>query len=61
MISIRLKLARAQANLRQSDMASLLGVTQQTYARMEAPGANPTLQTLAQIERALGKDLLGWV
>jgi DNA-binding XRE family transcriptional regulator len=59
-IPIRLKLARAQANLRQADMASLLGITQQTYAKMERPGSNLTLQTLAQVERALGRDLLCW-
>ena len=59
-LAIRLKFARAHANLRQADMASLLGITQQTYAKMERPGSNPTLQTLAQIERALGRDLLCW-
>ena len=59
-VSIRLKFARAQANLRQSDMACLLGITQQTYAKMERPGSNLTLRTLAEIERALGRDLLCW-
>jgi transcriptional regulator with XRE-family HTH domain len=56
-----LKLARAQANLRQADMARRLGITQQTYARMERPGSNLTLVTLSQIERALGKELLCWI
>ena len=59
-IAIRLKLARGQANLRQADMAGLLGITQQTYAKLERPGSNPTLQTLAQIERSLGRELLCW-
>lgn len=59
-LPLRIKLARAQARLRQADMASLLGITQQTYAKLERPGANPTLQTLAQLETALGRDLLGW-
>ncbi|MGA2079983.1 MAG: helix-turn-helix transcriptional regulator [Holophaga sp.] len=60
-VPIRLKLARAQANLRQADMAASLGITQQSYAKLERPGANPTLQTLAQLERVLGRDLLCWV
>lgn len=59
-LPLRIKLARAQARLRQADMATLLGITQQTYAKLERPGANPTLRTLAQLEAAFGRDLLCW-
>lgn len=60
-VPIRLRLARSKANLRQADMASRLGISQQTYAKLERPGANPTLQTLSLVEGVLGKDLLCWV
>lgn len=59
-VPIRLRLARAQADLRQADVAERLGITQQTYAKLERPGANPTLQTLCQVENVLGRDLLRW-
>jgi DNA-binding XRE family transcriptional regulator len=59
-LPIRLRWARSRANLRQTDMASRLGISQQTYAKLERPGANPTLQTLARLEGVLGQDLLGW-
>ena len=55
---IRLKLARARAGLRQSDMAARLGITQQGYAKLERIGANPTLRTILQAEMVLGRDLL---
>ena len=60
LMPIRLKLARAQAKLRQTDLADRLGITQQAYARLERPGANPTLQTLIQLERVLGRELVSW-
>jgi DNA-binding XRE family transcriptional regulator len=60
LLPIRLKLARSQAHLKQTEMADRLGITQQAYAKLERPGANPTLQTLWQLERALGRDLLAW-
>ena len=58
LLPIRLKLARVVAGLRQADMASRLGITQQAYAKLERPGANPTLRTILQTERVLGRDLL---
>ena len=58
LMPIRLKLARAKAGLRQSDMAARLGITQQAYAKLERPGANPTLRTIYQTERVLGAELL---
>jgi DNA-binding XRE family transcriptional regulator len=61
LIPIRLRLARERAKLRQADMAERLGITQQAYAKLERPGANPTLRTLIQAEQALGAPLLNWV
>jgi DNA-binding XRE family transcriptional regulator len=60
LVPVRLKLARARAKLRQADLAERLGITQQAYAKLERPGANPTLQTLIQLERALGRELVSW-
>jgi DNA-binding XRE family transcriptional regulator len=60
LIPIRLKLARSKAKLRQADVAERLGISQQAYARLERPGANPTLQTIVQIERVLGRELVAW-
>ncbi len=60
LLPILLRLARARARLRQSDMAARLGITQQAYAKLEKPGANPTLRTLLQAEEALGVPLLEW-
>jgi transcriptional regulator with XRE-family HTH domain len=42
--------ARAHAGLTQAELAGRLGVTQAAVARLERPGANPTLHTL---QRAL--------
>lgn len=60
LVPVRLKLARSQAKLRQADMADRMGITQQAYAKLERPGANPTLQTLMQLERVLGRELVAW-
>lgn len=60
LLSIRLRLARSKAQLRQADMAERMGITQQAYAKLERPGANPTLQTVLELEKALGRDLLAW-
>jgi len=60
LVPVHLKVARAQADLRQADMAERLGITQQAYAKLERPGANPTLHTISQLERVLGRELLAW-
>lgn len=61
LVPIRLRLARVRARLRQADMAQRLGITQQAYAKLERPGANPRLRTLVQAEQALGTPLLRWL
>ena len=60
LVSIHLKLARAQANLRHADMAERMGITQQAYAKLERPGAILTLRTLILLERVLGRELVAW-
>ena len=58
LLPLGLRRARAELNLRQSDLADRLGITQQAYAKLERPGANPTLQTLIQWEEALDRELV---
>ena len=60
LLPIRLRLLRAQQSLKQSDLAGRLSVSQQAYAKLERPGANPTLQTIAELEDALGRELVAW-
>lgn len=60
LLPIRLRLIRAQQSLKQADLAKRLRVSQQAYAKLERPGANPTLQTIADLEAALGQELMAW-
>ncbi len=60
LLPIRLRLLRAQQGLKQADLAGRLSVTQQAYAKLERPGANPTLGTIAELEEALGRELVAW-
>ena len=60
LLPIRLRLLRAEQRLKQADLAERLSVSQQAYAKLERPGANPTLQTIADLEEALGRELVAW-
>lgn len=53
----KLKLARVERDLRQEDLANLVGVTRQTIGLIEAGNYNPTLRLCVAICRALGKTL----
>lgn len=54
---ILLRWARQEANLTLGELAKRLGITYQSVQRLERPGANPSLKTLAKVARALGKEL----
>jgi DNA-binding XRE family transcriptional regulator len=58
LLPVVLRLARVRHGLTQEQLAQLLGVTQQAYAKLERIGANPQVRTLQQVERAVGEDLL---
>lgn len=58
LLPVRIRLLRARHGLRQSDVADRLGISQQAYAKLERPGANPELDTLVRVERALQAPLL---
>jgi transcriptional regulator with XRE-family HTH domain len=49
--------ARAVAGLTQAELARRLGTTQPAVARLERPGANPTVRTLDRALRATGHRL----
>ena len=50
-------LARAEQNLTQRELAERCGMRQSAFARLESGNANPTLKTLQQVARGLGKKL----
>jgi transcriptional regulator with XRE-family HTH domain len=49
--------ARRRSGYTQAQLASAAGTTQSAIARLEAPGANPRLQTLEKVLRAMGYSL----
>lgn len=49
--------ARRRAGLTQRDLAARLGVSQPVVARLERPGSNPTVSTLAGLVAATGHSL----
>jgi transcriptional regulator with XRE-family HTH domain len=55
---VMIRLLRARHGWRQIEVADRMGISQQAYAKLERPGANPELQTPVRVERALGAPLL---
>jgi len=53
----RVKLARIEKGLNQSQLAELTGVTRQTIGLIEAGGYNPTLKLCIELAKATGKTL----
>ncbi|MCI1903187.1 helix-turn-helix transcriptional regulator [Enterococcus hirae] len=57
MKNIKLKAARAEADLSQEDLAKAVGVTRQTIGLIESGNYNPTLKLCIAICKTLGKTL----
>jgi len=53
-IAVALRWARQDAGLTQAQLASRIGVSQQQIAKLERPGANPSIATLRKVADALG-------
>jgi DNA-binding XRE family transcriptional regulator/predicted RNase H-like HicB family nuclease len=53
-VAIALRWARQQAGLTQAELAWRVGVSQQQMAKLERPGANPSVATLRKVADALG-------
>ena len=62
-IQNRLRLARVECGLTQTELANRVGVTRQTIGLIEAGGYNPTLNLCLGLATATGKTLdeLFWV
>lgn len=57
MKNIKLKVARAEKDVSQEELAKQVGVTRQTIGMIEAGKFNPSLQLCIAICKALGKTL----
>ena len=53
-----LKDARRGAGLTQAELAHRLGISQAAVAKLERPGANPTIATLGDALRSVGQRLV---
>lgn len=53
----RMKIARMECDMKQEDLAKIVGVTRQTIGMIESGNYNPTLNLCIAICRALGKTL----
>lgn len=56
-IAKRIKLARVERDLKQSDLANLLGTTQQYVARLESGKINPGALNLYELAKVLQKPV----
>lgn len=52
-----IKQTRRDAGATQAELARRLGVSQAAVAKLERPGANPTVATLDNVMAALGREL----
>ena len=52
-----IRTARRGAGLTQAELASRAGMPQSSSARLEAPGSNPTVETLERVLHAVGMRL----
>lgn len=55
--NLKIKAARAAADMSQEDLAKLAGVTRQTISAVESGDYNPTINLCISICKALGKTL----
>lgn len=55
--NIRIKVARAERDITQGDLAALVGVSRQTINAIEQGEYNPTIKLCRAICRVLGKSL----
>ena len=56
-VAVELRWARQDAGLTQAELARRVGVSQQQVAKLERPGANPSIATLRKVTAALGVRL----
>ncbi|HBN08369.1 MAG TPA: DNA-binding protein [Cyanobacteria bacterium UBA8530] len=56
-IPILIRWAREEEHLTLSELADRIGVTYQAIQKLERPGGNPSIKTLAKVAKALGREL----
>ena len=57
-VPVFLRKQREARKMTQSDVAKVLGISYQTYQRLEKPGkSNPTLKTLEKLAKVFGMEL----
>jgi predicted transcriptional regulator len=56
-VAVQLRQARVHVGLTQAQLAKRAGVSQQQIAKLERPGANPTISTLKGVAAALEREL----
>jgi len=56
-MAVQLRWARQASGLTQAELARRVGVSQQQVAKLERPGANPSIATLRKVANALGVRL----
>jgi DNA-binding XRE family transcriptional regulator/predicted RNase H-like HicB family nuclease len=56
-VKVALRWARTDAGLTQAELAKRAHVTQQAIAKLEHPDANPSIETLEKVAKALGVRL----
>lgn len=55
--AVHLRWARQNAGMSQTQLAELVGVSQQQIAKLENPDENPTLKTIEKVSKALGLEV----
>lgn len=58
LLPVHIRLARATRQMKQSEVAQRMGISQQAYSKLEQPGCNPTVSLLTRLETALQREIL---
>jgi predicted RNase H-like HicB family nuclease/DNA-binding XRE family transcriptional regulator len=56
-LALQVRWARQDREMSQTELAKLVGVSQQAIAKLEDPDANPTIETIERTAKALGLEL----
>jgi antitoxin HicB len=55
-VALQIRWLREEHGLSQAALAKRMAVSQQQVAKLERPGGNPSVETLAKVARALGRE-----
>lgn len=54
--ALQIRWMREEEGISQTELAKRIGVSQQQVAKLEQPGGNPSIATLAKVAKALGRE-----